>query len=324
MAKDSRNVYFYDIHSRVRTRRYKDGELNPFPQALLAKALHDRFNANTAEVIKKKSKQSIHISDMRLYPDRAEILIGYCDTTAADPTLVDRPKKKRRIVNKIDDEGLEHSAHVIWHFGSKSSSDPCPFYLEGAVGLGSTSIVRFVNTLLRSVSKHSSIFEIDDPEGTVTASGAFKKIKTWPRIELTGHPSKEFVRDLKKGTLTEVEIYTESDRLKPWDANSYAVEQRRAVVIRPNEKKVVPNAWKLLTGVFSKKVTDEFEYARVSFKTENSVARSARVFSSNLNLVNDDRYVRKEIITFEGTNLPNSFEKFHGPIIKSIRKLAGI
>lgn len=324
MGKDARNIYYYDVHSRVWSRRYSAGQLTPFPHHVLATVVEKLFKASKAEVTQPKSKQAIYISDMKVFSDRAEILIGYCDPTAADPTLVDRPKRKRRVVNKIDDEGLEHSAHVIWHYVSKTNEAACSFYLEGATGLGSTAIVRFINRLLRLAAKGSNKFDLPDPEGTVDAAGNFKTIKTRPRIELTGHPSKEFIRDLTKGTLTEVEIYTESDKDKPWDANAYALEDRKSVLIKPNDKKTLPNPFRLLKGVFSSKTTSQYEYARVSFKTETNVARSARIFSSNFNLINDDRYVRKEVVTFAGAALPNSFDAFHLPIVKAVRKLAGI
>ena len=322
MYKDERDIYFYDVASRVWARNYSG--LHPFPHFELAKAIESMYKADRAEYIQKGTSQSVYITDMKLYADRCEMLIGFSDPRAADPTLNDRPARKRRVVQKIGSEGIEHSAHVIWHFGNKSNDKLCGFYLEGAIGLRSASIARFLNRLLREYSASTDVFNVPDPEGSVDSNGKFKKIKTRPRVELIGHPSQEFLKDLKKGDLTEVELYTESQRNKIWDSHGYAIEERRAVIIKPNPKKVLPKAKNVLDGVFTSKVKGDYEFARVSFKTETNVARSVRIFSDNYHLINDDTYVKKERIDDLGGNLPNAFDKFNPMIMSKMRAIAGI
>lgn len=322
MYKDERDIYFYDAIPRVWNRKYQG--LQPFAHYDLAKALKWLFDKDRAEYIQ-KNHQSVYITDMKLFADRCEMLIGFSDPAAADPTLNDRPKRKRRVVQKVGEEGIEHSAHIIWHYGDKVNNQSCSFYLEGAVGLGSTAIVRFINRLLRAYSDISDDFEVDDPEGAVDKDGNYKKIKTRPRIELMGHPSAEFIKDLKKGELSEIELYTETHRNKIWDANGYAVEERRAIVIKPNsKKKVVPKAKGIMDGILTNVVKKEYEYARVNFRTESNVARSVRIFSDNYNLINADSYVKKERINNLGGNLPNAFPDMYAAIIKKVRVLAGI
>ncbi|MEG3193186.1 hypothetical protein [Lysobacter sp. D1-1-M9] len=324
MYKDERDIYFYDAITRVWNRKYKG--LASFPHYELAKAIKELFDADRAEYIQKNTLQSTYITDMRLHQDRCEMLIGFADTVAADPTLNDRPARKRRFVKKAGGEGLEHSAHIIWHYENKANNSACNFYLEGAVGLRSTTIVRFLNRLLRAYSDVSKKFYVPDPEGTVDAAGNYTTIKTRPKIDLMGHPSQEFLKDLKRGELSELELYTETQRNKIWDSNGYAIEDRRSVMIKPNSKKqkLIPKAKSLLDGVLTKTVKRDYEYARVSFKTETNVPRSVRIFSSNYNLINDDTYVKKERVKALGGNLPNAFDSFYGPILNRMRGLAGI
>jgi hypothetical protein len=322
MYKDERDIYFYDIASRVWTKRYTG--LHPFAHYELAKAIQSMYENDRAEYIQKGTLQSIYITDLKLHIDRCEILVGFSDTRAADPTLNDRPARKRRVVQKQGSEGIEHSAHIIWHFGNKTNDKLCGFYLEGATGLRSTTIARFFNRLLREYAAATNEFTIPDPEGAVDSHGNYKRIKTRPRIELLGHPSQEFLKDLKKGDLTEVELYTESHRNSTWDSHGHTLEDRRSVIIKPNPQKILPKAKSLLDGVFTAKVKGDYEFARVSFKTETNVARSVRVLSDNYRLINDDSYVKKERIDDLGGNLPNAFDKFHPIIMTKMRVIAGI
>lgn len=322
MYKDGRDIYFYDVVSQVWNRKYNG--LKAFPHYELAKAIEWMFKNDRAEYVQSSTRQSVYVTKIRVHNNRCEILIGFSDPGAADPTLNDRPARKRRVVKKVGDEGLEHSARIIWHYHNRENIKPCDFFLEGAVGLRSTSIVRFFNRMLRECSASCEDFYVDDPEGVVDSDGNFKQIKTRPGIDLLGHPSKEFIRDLKKGELTEVELYTEREMNKVWDSNGYAIEDRRSLILKPNKAKHLPKAKAVLDGVFTKNVKDQYEYARVKFKTETSIARSVKIFSENYKLVNDDTYVKKERIEDLGGDLPNAFDDFHLEIMKRMRLLAGL
>lgn len=324
MYKDERDIFYYDAVSRVWNRKYTQG-LRPFAHYELAKAIKEAFDNEVAEFTQTRSRQATYVTAIRVFPDRCEMLIGFTDPGAADPTLNDRPARKRRVVEKEGDEGIEHSAHVIWYYKDKTNNQPCAFYLEGAFGLSSTAIVRFLNRILRGyVALKKDEFTVPDPEGALDKNGNYKRIPTRPRIELHGHPSNEFIKDLRKGELSEVELYTEAKQSTPWDANAYAVEERRSVLIRPNLKKHVPKAKSILDGILSAKVKNDYELARVVFKTEGNVSRSVRMYSQNYQLVNDDAYVRKERIKELGGNLPNAFDKIHLEIMRRMRLIAGI
>lgn len=324
MYKDERDIFYYDIKSSVWNRKYPAG-LAPFAHFELAKVAKKLFKADKAEFTQKGLQQSTYVTGIRVFADRCEILIGFSDPNAADPTLNDRPARKRRVVNKTGGEGLEHSAHIIWHYKTKTNSDPCAFYLEGAVGLSSAAVVRFLNRLLRLYAQdHADYFSVPDPEGSVDADGNFKRIPTRPKVELLGHPSAEFIRDLKAGELSELELYTEAAKTKPWDANAYVVEEHRSVLVKPNPLKHGPRAKAMVDAVLSMAVKNDYELARVKFKTVGDVPRNIRFYSQNYQLINDNTYVKKAKIKELGGNLPNAFEKFHGAIVRAMRGLAKI
>lgn len=320
MHKDERDIFYYDAVPHVWNKKYKG--LTPFPDYELARALEYLFLNDRADVTKQGTRQATYITEIALYSDRCEMLIGFADPNAADPTFSDRPAKKRRVVPKIGDEGLEHSAHIVWYYQDQANSKPCAFFLEGSTGLSSTAIVRFVNKLIRQFcGLYPNHFTALDPSGA-QVNGVPKRIFLRPRLELRGHPSAEFIRDLKKGEISELELITESKAAAVWDANDYAVEDHRGVVIKPSTVKHVPTAKKFIDGVMSVAVKKEYEKSRVVFKTEGNVRKNITFYSQNYQLVNDLKYVKKSRIKELGGNLPNAFDAMYGPIMDEIRKIA--
>jgi hypothetical protein len=321
MYKDERDIFYYDAVPNVWHKKYKG--LPPFAHLELARTLAFLAQNDRAEITKVSTRQAVYITEIDLYADRCEMLIGFADPNAADPTFNDRPKKKRRVVPKIGDEGLEHSAHVVWYYGTQSNNMPCAFYLEGATGLSSTAIVRFVNTLLRVFSKqYPAHFTTPDPTGALDASGSPKRIGLRPRLELRGHPSAEFIRDLKDGEISELELITESKFNHVWDSNGYAVEDHRGVLLKPTTLKHVPAARAFIDGVLNGAVKSNYEKSRVVFKTKGNVRKNVTFYSQNYQLVNDLKYVKKSRIKNLGGKLPNAFDSMYAPILKEVRKIA--
>lgn len=317
MRKDERDVYFFDVISDTWNRKFEG--LAPFPHKMLVQTIFKLYQAGKASVVNSK-KQAIYIADMKVYADRCEMLVGFSDTLAADPTFADYAKKSRRVAKKVGDEGLEHSAHIIWKFGNAGNVANCPFLLESATGIASSKIVAFFNRLLRVYSDVSKDFWVDDPEAKKDAQGNFVQIKTRPKIELVGHPSAEFLKDLKLGTLQEVELFTERTKGNPWDAHGRVIEDRSSVTIKPNPQKILPKA-KAVLDAFVPGSSNKYEYARIKFKTRSDVPRTVSVMSQNYSLLTGALYVRKERLVNLGGDLPTAFEEINDKIMVKMRVL---
>lgn len=317
MRKDERDIYFFDAISETRHRKFEG--INPFPHRMLVNAIYNLYQADKAHVVNSK-KQAIYISDMHVYADRCEMLIGFSDTLAADPTFADWLAKKRRTEKKIGDEGIEHSAHVIWKYSDANNNQKCPFLLESAAGIPSSKVQAFFNRMLRIVATATNQFLVDDPEAKKDKDGKFVKVKTRPKIELVGHPSAEFLKDLRQGTLQEVELFTQKQKGKIWDAQGRVIEEKESVTIKPNPTKILPKAKTLLDG-FVPNFANKYEFARIRFKTRSDVDRTVSVMSQNYSLLTGHLYVRKERIEDIGDGLPTAFEKMYAKIIAKMRAL---
>ncbi|HDS1837510.1 TPA: hypothetical protein QEM98_003655 [Stenotrophomonas maltophilia] len=317
MRKDERDVYFFDAISDTWNRKFEG--LAPFPHKKLVQSILKFYQADKASVVNSK-KQAIYIADMKVHADRCEMLVGFSDTLAADPTFSDHGKKSRRVAKKVGDEGLEHSAHIIWKYKDAANTANCNFLLESATGIPSSKIVAFFNRLLRIYSDVTTDFWVDDPEAKKDADGNFLQIKTRPKIDLVGHPSAEFLKDLKLGTLQEVELFTERTKGNPWDAQGRVMEDRTSVTIKPNPAKILPKAKALLDG-FVPNSHRKYEFARIKFKTRSDVPRTVSVMSQNYSLLTGALYVRKERLEDLGDDLPTAFEKINEKIMGKMRAL---
>lgn len=320
MYKDERDIFYYDAVTHVWHRKYTG--LPNFAHFEFAKVLEYLSRTGKAEVTNAKTLQATYITSINLYADRCEMLIGYSDTNAADPTFNDHPAKKRRVVAKVGNEGLEHSAHIVWYYKNDTNNSACEFYLEGAVGLSSTAIVKFINKLIRDFCKlYPTHFSLPDPSGAKNADGTPKTISVRPRLELRGHPSAEFIRDLKGGEIAELELITESKAAAVWDSHGYAIEEHRGVLLKPSPKKNVPKAKAFVDGVLSAGVKNDYEKSRVVFKTAGEIRKNITFYTKNYQLVNDLKYVKKSRIVGLGGKLPNAFPAIYLPIISEIRKI---
>lgn len=317
MRKDERDVYFFDVMSETWHRKFEG--IRPFPHRALVDAIQYLYQSDKAHVVNSK-KQAIYIADMHVYADRCEMLVGFSDTLAADPTFADWLAKKRRTEKKVGDEGLEHSAHVIWKYGNGVSGHKCPFLLESATGIPSSKVQAFFNRMLRIVSVATNLFLVDDPEAKKDEDGNFLKIRARPRIELVGHPSAEFLKDLRQGTLQEVELFTQREKGKGWDAQGRVIEEKASITIKPNPVKIVPKAKALLDG-FVPNSANKYEFARIRFRTQSDVDRTVSVMSDDYSLLAGNLYVRKERIEGIGNDLPTAFDKIHAKIIAKMRAL---
>lgn len=318
MRRDERSVYFYDAKSSAWTRKLGDG-LAGYPHFLLATTLKERWDAGLATITNSRG-HAWNIQDIKVESNRCEMLMNYVDPDAADPTLADPVRKRRRQVTKDEDEGLEHSAHILWSYGNRTNNEPCTFLVEAATGLGATRVAKVLRALLRDAAKDSDKFKIDDPEATRDESGKFKKIPARPLIDLAGHPSKEFLEDLKRGQLQEVELYTLKQHGTRWDSSGASRIEKSSILIKTVPEKMTQRALGMLKTITNGH-TKDFEFARVKFKSESDLDHSVNVHSSSFKLVNEDKYVRKEHITEIGDNLPTAFAAINVVIMSKIRSL---
>lgn len=323
MAKSNeRMIHYFDLVLRAQAKDVKP--IRPKSAKDLASYIHGAFNAGYAERQYKNGKEWVYIADMRFSEDgkQAHILVNKTDKLGADHSVYHPVNKKRRFFDKQDGEGNEHSAHIVWNLEKSPPHNNHLFLLESAVGLSSGTIVSFFNHVLREVAKKNrAAFQVPHPDGSKDRRGEPRKVNYSCKIELHGHLSKSFEEDLKAGKINEIEIYSETQRDEPFDDHGHAREHRRSVFLEEKPEHKSKGNLSLLKSVFKKSVTEDYEFARVAFRTEEDIPRTVRLHTETGRIINDALYVKKAKIDGFDAILRTSYGELYKPILDKMLKL---
>lgn len=315
-----RQVLFFDAYFSSYAGRIKG--LVPKHPSELAKYIINLHARVPLRSINKSSTHTLYLADVSLHNGSLVLLINSSDKDAADPTFTDPAKGSRRVVKKRIGEGADHSSHAILLLKEqKKGSNAFPFLLEVAPGFSSYRVKSFINYILKQcVLAYGDNFLISHPDGSVDKNGEPRKILSRHRIDLRGHLSKSFERDLDGGVLSDIEIFTESEQDIPWDGRATTLQKRRSIYVTPNSSIVLPKNISLLREAFGVAVKQNYEQARVSFKTASKIPRTVRLYTDTMQLV-DEKYVRREIIENFSVPLSSSYDKIYSPIVSKMLQL---
>lgn len=140
-------------------------------------------------------------------------------------------------------------------------------------------------------------------------------------VELQGHPSEEFEKDLQGGTLSEVELLNFSKEGAVWDEKGAIVERKRSVQLRPQPDKMGDIAT-AIRGLRNKVAKDgsEYDHIRLRFKNEAGEPKDATIATDTGKLVNSDKYVKRHYIDGSLVNT-TSLDSISLSIIKEVFKI---
>ncbi len=140
----------------------------------------------------------MRIADMRTAEDgTVTILIHHGDRLASDPALMHLQTGKITITEKGDTHGLAHGAHLVIQTGmpGASKSTRAKAVLERAPNLGRTSVVTFLNTLIRRTCRHNGLRYIN-------AEG--KNLRYSPKLGATQPLSASVKKDIAGGRISNI------------------------------------------------------------------------------------------------------------------------
>lgn len=317
---DERIVLFMDVKLSTMARRVQGlpvigaGDL---AQKIIS--LHSR-----GKVIRKNKSctESYYLADVKLTRDKSRLclLVNKSDRRTSDPAFSDPDASTRRVVNKQEGEGQDYSTHIVWSLSPQAhSADTYLFLMEASPGMPSPQIAVFLNYMLKEVATlFPDDYFVNHPDGAIDVDGQTKKIKTHTKVELRGHLCDDFLEELRTGRVNSLELFTESDYQQPWDSHGYATEKKRSVSLKV--VKGVP-ALGVLRDLFNKQKKSGYEQARISFKTEEDVDRSVKVFTDTFQVANDFKYVKKRKIDGFQDRLISSYDALHVPILRKMTAL---
>lgn len=317
---DERIVLFMDVKLSTGARRVRG--LPVISAGELAKKIIS-LNSKGKVIRKNKScTESYYLADAKMTrnQDRLFLLINKSDRRTSDPAFSDPDASTRRVVNKNAGEGQDYSTHIVWSLSPQPHDpDTYLFLMEVSPGMPSPQIAVFLNFMLKEIaSLFPGDYIVNHPDGSLDVDGQPKKIKTHTKAELRGHLCDDFIEELRNGSVNSLELFTESDYQQPWDSHGYATEKKRSVSLKV--AKGVP-ALGVLRDVFKRQKKSGYEQARISFKTEEEVGRSVKVFTDTFQVANDFKYVKKRKIDGFQEKLISSYDALHVPILRKITAL---
>lgn len=298
--------------------------LTPLPLAdvlKLAKRLFDDTPLLSRE--SKSGRELCYLADIRVNvaAGYAEVLVNRSDKNAPDLVLSEPKQKRRRLIAKVNGEGSDFSSHIIFKL-APIAPNTYRVVIEQSPGLPSPKLERFFNLLLRTCSrKYRSELLRPHPTQPTDAGGKPRKVGLKHKLVFRGHPSKNLLADLESGTLESMELVDHKQHARHWDSNGYIVEQSRVIKLKQSPKKIKGKVIDALEAVCSQGKKSKLDVLRVRFKTSDGMPRSLEFDTNDGEIVNDEKYIQKAVITNFPAPLPSSFNALDGEVMKRMRAL---
>ena len=314
LLADERDVFFYDI--KVKSHSHKIKGLPPANSIFLINELKCLYNAGLAIHSYKKNTETIYIADIEVdtINGYAKLLINRSDQNTADTILSDVSKNTRRVIAKKEGEGNDNSSHIIWLL-DETKPHTYLFISEFSPGLSRGKIQAFLNALfLKCARRNPEKFTRNHPDGSLDSKGNLKRIKCRPMVELRGHLSTEFKKELETGKFLGLEVFTPQEQ-NPFDENNYTEEKKHTIQLVLSEEGKAAEKWALVKSVCKQAHTNKLDYLRIKFQNTEGANRSICLYAETVDIAKGFLYIKKRKINNFDKALLTSYENFNIEII---------
>lgn len=236
----------------------------------------------------------------------AALLINRSDRLAADQAITDPKVGHFFVAKKADGQGNGYSSHVVIKLKPRDGR-----YLmlqETATGISSAHVARLLRRAVIAVNR-----VVPPPLAYSRPSNTGKPLKGRFRFETMGHPSDSFKEELRKGTLSNVELVTHAKKGHLFDELNLTEYRYSSIRLKPRQDHI-QDAWAAVEAVRLKAKTKKMEEVRVAFKTADSLNRSVKISSDTGQLIDEERFVKKELIDGFGGRLDTASESIRHDI----------
>lgn len=302
MRSNIRDIHFYDL------------EIRPSKEAAVSPPLADVI-AHLCELV--RNDQSSHkvsygtevltLREVAVDEDNetATLLIVHTDPSAPNAVYSNPETGAHRVLRKRQGEAGEYGAHVVISTRDNPAR-PNSFLtaVEKVTTLGRALIVRMLNGIINESYRNApDTFQCEDQTGKRTKDGNPAMVKFRPIIDLTGHPSESFARDLNNGTLTGLELQQPLEQT-PIGRRNYLVAKEQQLKVKIVRDNIVANLWNDLKRALEIE-SNEWSKARIRFTAPDGRPTNVVVDTETGHLL-DLRYVKSARIMEIDPPLDNS------------------
>lgn len=295
------------MKSNERTIRYFDCIVNAYAAgrgapAVPAKSMRDVLKHMKAHLqvtpthrSTRDGNETWHVAeiDFDATEKKAIILINRSDRLAADQAVSD-PTANQFIVNpKQGNQGNASSAHMAILLKPVKPNTYLAV-LEDATGISTKDIETLFAQILREASRqNNAFFHVNDPSNdpALARTGRY-------RFTFVGHPSDDFKAELAAGKLQGISLSDFQGQDDFFDEGGYTVEKKKTIELKVRDE--THPIWDTLKSVCKKADETHFASIRVKFTDSLDYQRSVEVDTRTMRLVNEQRFVKKARLTFQG------------------------
>lgn len=305
MKSNTRTVKYFDCQVSAHAIDKDTGAIDIPPRSMVDLLLNMKAHllANPCHRSNRSRTETFHIADVQIdtAKNKAIILINRSDRLAADQAISDPSLAHFDVSAKQANEGNASSAHVAINLKPVRGNTYVTL-LEDSVGISSKDVCTLMGIVLRSSSKaNKGFFYVNDASGD-PALRRFSKYK----FLLRGHLADSFEAELNAGKLSGIEISDFTKEDVAFDANATAIEQKKVIYLKPKDKK--HPVWDTVKSVCKTADMQRFASVRVVYTDDANFTRKVELDARTLQLVNEDRFVKKIRLNDFTVRLDTGFE----------------
>ena len=255
--------------------------------------------------------QTWNLQGIEIDPTRklATILVNRSDQMAADQAISDPNSTQYfAVASKAGTQGNAYSSHIVFNYG-KSSDHGYLVLIEEAVGINAKDLERLLFRAVVAANKAGfAAFNYPHPDSTN------KILKGRYKFELTGHPSQKFIDELNGGILQNIELITKNNAgNKKFDAYSQTEYHSQIIKLKLISSKTT-SVIDLVKSVCKHADELKMEKVRIKFTDPSDFSHTVNFASSDATVIDEDKYVKKEVIQNFGSRLDTAFQNIQAEI----------
>lgn len=323
---------FYDLKLSARGRSRAEGNTADFPATaktmIEIRAFVEGFLSNGDNLLHKGQSDKTdkyYIAHSDVIDGKWVLLVNRCDPNAPDSVYSIPESKQRQVNEKLPGQGAEYSAHIIIGLSPEKGTGHYFCAIEAAYGsgLGSSSVAAFLGHIIRHCKKQKpELFKIPNIDGSTTKRGKPKLVNLVHEVELHGHLSNTFKKDLEKGVLNGIELIGYQKVGGKWDDAGFVKEKHRIIKLGL-EKDLIGDAVKTISAVLKNAKADGLAEMRVSFKDQKGSPNSALLSVDTGSLAKDGQYLKRHYISSANNVSSASIDQVNHAIVKEVLNSLG-
>jgi hypothetical protein len=318
LKSHKRLVKYYDLKVGAHSRDREHGSITlparPVEDVLVKMQAH--LAANVCERRNRSKTETWNIADIQFALDRTSVclLVNRSDKMGADQAISDPATRHFAVAAKQNDQGNAFSAHVVIKLHSIANSTYLTL-IEEASGVSSADIAMLLKLVTKAVARADrEFFMCNDASGDV----ALRRFTEYS-YEFRAHPSREFEHELNSGKLSGIELVEIFDLPTEFDGVPGTLEKKKVTHLTMEDAPVP--LFDRIKALGRAAVQHNVGHLRVIFQDTGSFRRTVDLDAATMNLVNEDRFVRKAKIEGFGQKLNTGYENVNPEIFEKMRNL---